>query len=538
MTFLNKPFGKFIFALFTGLLLTLGWTPSLFVPLLFLGFVPLFFIIDSIHDDRFKRKGLRHFGYVYLTLLLWNVGTTWWVFYSSDWGSIAAFGFNTLFMTIIFQFAFLTRKKLGEKMGFLSLVFYWIAFEYLHLYWELSWPWLTLGFSLASFPSLIQWYEFTGVLGGSVWIMTINILCFLMIKNLLKNENVWKQKAKVITAIIIIPILISVMRYASYNETSKPKNVVVVQPNIDPYNEKFSGNDAEQLDKMLKLAAQKVDSNTDYVVFPETALAEAIWEEYLDESPSIKAIRSFIKPYPKLNFVCGMSSQRRFKEGETISETARQDRSNPKDFFDDYNASIQLDNSDKIQIYHKSKLVPGVEKMPYPKLFGFLGKYAIDLGGTTGSYGTQKDRTVFHSIDGKCKIGTPICYESIYGDFLTGYLKNGANFLFIITNDGWWSDSPGYRQHCNYGRLAAIEFRRSIARSANTGTSCFINQRGDIMQPTAWWKPAVISQSINANDTLTFYAKHGDYLGILAAIATLFSLLALLVSGVLKRQSR
>src|SRR5207247_2436074 len=111
---------------------------------------------------------------------------------------------------------------------------------------------------------------------------------------------------------------------------------------------------------------------------------------------------------------------------------------------------------------------------------------SIDLGGTSGSLGMQKERTVFktqstiNNPQSAIFIAPAICYESIYGDFLSAYIRNGAEFIAVITNDGWWGDTPGYIQHENYARLAAIEFRRDIARSANTGISCFINQKGDI----------------------------------------------------------
>src|SRR5258706_1529504 len=149
--------------------------------------------------------------------------------------------------------------------------------------------------------------------------------------------------------------------------------------------------------------------------------------------------------------------------------------------------------------------------MPYPSVFGFLDKYSIDMGGMSGSLGTQDDRNVF--AHGNYKAAPVICYESIFGDFLSGYVRNGAEMIFIITNDGWWGNSPGYKQHAAYGRLRAVEFRRSIARSANTGISCFINQRGDVEQATPWWTEEVIKARLNKNDALTFYAKHGDYIG-------------------------
>ncbi len=536
MTILRKPFGKLFFAVLTGLLLTAAWSPSLFAPLVFVGFVPLLLVLDFIfHDDK-KRKGLRSFGIVFFSLLIWNIGATWWVYYSSQWGSVAAFGFNTLFMAIVFQFAYFTKKRCGATIGNIALVIYWIAFEYLHLHWELSWPWLTLGFSFASFPSWMQWYEYTGVLGGSVWVWVVNILIYNLIKNILYNRPFyWKKRTVVILAFIVIPMEVSLLIYNSFKETKAPVNVVIVQPNIDPYNEKFSGNDAEQLDKMLALAKQQVDTNTDYVVFPETALAEAIWEEFLESSPSIQTIKKFMKPFPKLNFVCGMSSQKRFKLGDTIPITARKSDATATSFIDDYNASFQIDNTGRIQLYHKSKLVPGAEMMPYPKVFSFLGRFAVELNGTASSYGTQKDRTIFNSINSKNKIGTAICYESIYGDFLSEWVRKGANLLFIITNDGWWHDTPGHIQHCAYGRLAAIEFRRSIARSANTGISCFINQRGDFILPTTYWEAAVIKANINANTDLTFYAKHGDYLGIIAAMIAVAAVLLLILGAIIKR---
>jgi apolipoprotein N-acyltransferase len=174
---------------------------------------------------------------------------------------------------------------------------------------------------------------------------------------------------------------------------------------------------------------------------------------------------------------------------------------------------LQLDNTSEIQVYHKSKLVPGVEQMPFPFIFKHLESIAIDLGGTTGQLGTQNERSFFFSEDHKMRTAPVVCYESIYGEYVGNYIKNGANFISIITNDGWWADTPGYRQHLKYGRLRAIETRRWIARSANTGISCFIDPKGNILQATGWWIPAVISQNIGLNKELTFYTIYGDYIG-------------------------
>ena len=206
-----------------------------------------------------------------------------------------------------------------------------------------------------------------------------------------------------------------------------------------------------------------------------------------------------------------------------------------ENYYDAFNTALQFDQTDSVQVYHKSRLVPGVEIMPYRSIFGFLEKLTLNLGGTSGSLGIQKERTVFASANGT-KVAPAICYESIYGGFMSGYMRNGAQLIFVITNDGWWGNTPGYRQHMNYGRLLAIEFRKSIARSANTGISCFINQRGDVIQHTGWWEEDAIRQTLYKNDIRTFYAKHGDYPGMISSYASLLLLIMLPVKRVLRKR--
>ncbi len=165
--------------------------------------------------------------------------------------------------------------------------------------------------------------------------------------------------------------------------------------------------------------------------------------------------------------------------------------------------------------------------MPLIHYLPFIENFAIDLGGTVGSLGMNPDQTPF-SINDNLKIAPVICYESVYGEFLNRFIQNGANVIFVITNDGWWGNTAGHRQHMLFSVLRAIETRRSVARSANTGISCFINQRGDISQRTDYWVPAVIREKINANDKITFYVKYGDYIGrIFMLVAGLFLLLTI-----------
>lgn len=510
-----------LLSVLSGVLFSFGWFPHGVFPLLFIAFVPLLIIEDHYYKN--KLKSLSLFGYSYLTFFIWNILTTWWVKNASFGGAAMAIVCNALLMSFAFILFHCAKKRIGEQWGNVIFICFWISFEFLHTNWELSWPWLTLGNGLSEFPSVIQWYEYTGVFGGSLWIIFVNVLIFNLYKNRIAERSLKVRSLIIILASILVPVFISFAVSASTTTENPDVPVVIVQPNIDPYNEKFNGSYEEQLLKMLTLAEQKVDQSTQYLVFPETALTEEIWEDQMEQSRTIMMLRNFLIKHPALKIVIGASTNKVYFPGDEIPVSARKFTQEDA-YYDSFNTALQLDNTGKIQVYHKSKLVPGVEQMPFPFIFKHLESVAIDLGGTTGQLGVQEERSVFFSTDRRKSTAPVICYESIYGEYIGEYIKNGASFISIITNDGWWADTPGYRQHLRYGRLRAIETRRWIARSANTGISCFIDPKGNILQPTGWWIPAVISQNIGMNSELTFYTSYGDYIAR-AALCIAFAML-------------
>ncbi|MBL0341432.1 MAG: apolipoprotein N-acyltransferase [Bacteroidetes bacterium] len=521
MNFIYSRSGIFSLSFLSGILLSIAWPSAGFAPLLFVAFIPLLLCEDVVFRNREKFSSWFLFFISYFTFFTFNLLTTWWVKYASFFGAVAAIVCNALFMAIVFQLFHATRKKWGSLPGYVSLIVFWVAFEHLHMDWDLSWPWLTLGNGFAGWVKLIQWYEFTGVLGGTIWIWTINIILYMALAGLIFKirEYNYAKDLKLAAWILFIPVIYSFVRYYTYTEIADPVQVAVIQPNIDPYNEKFSGmSSADQLDRILNLAATVTDSTTDYVIAPETALPDGIWEEEIEQHPQIKKLQIFQATHPNANWVIGLASNKYYPDSNLKSATARK-FTNSEGYYDSFNTAMQLNQKGNVQLHHKSKLVPGVEKMPFPALFKHLDDFAIDLGGISGSLGMQDFPSVFTEELTQTKIAPVICYESIYGDYLTQYVKEGADLIFIITNDGWWSDTPGYRQHLKYATLRAIETRRSIARSANTGISCFINQRGDISQPTGWWVPTAIKASLNKNKAMTFYSKTGDILGSVSMVA-------------------
>jgi len=527
-----------LLSILSGIILALSWPENGFNPLIFIAFVPLFFVQQYLGDN--NKKGM--FWYAWLAFLIWNVLTTWWVWYSTSVGSIFAMGLNSLFVAFVFYIFHLSKITIFQnKKGFGILIFYWISWEYFHMNWDLTWSWLNLGNVFSSSPKWIQWYEITGTLGGTLWVLLANILVYHIIHIALCKNNKRPIFVNSILLIILIsvPVIYSYYLYNSYIEVENPVEVVVVQPNTDPYNEQYDLSPLILLDKNLTLAAEKITENTRFIVFPESTLYDGmkgIREDNLMDSELIQRLKEFSKKYPQLSIVIGASTFRIADEGEALEKAARK-FGNSNRYYYVYNSALFIDSSEFIQIHHKSKLTPGVENMPSWGILKPIENLAIDLGGSTGSLGTEKQPVIFTDVKGTT-VAPIICYESVYGEFVGNYISIGAEAIFVITNDGWWGNTPGHRQHFLFSVLRAIETRRSIARSANTGISAFINQRGDVFQKTEYWVPAVIRGTINLNDKMTYYTKNGDYIARISGFISALWLLVALTQGLLKRKSK
>ena len=502
---IQKMFRKLLLCLFSVFILVFSWPPSGFPFLIFGAYVPLFFVLEGLSKKRSA------FIYSFFVFVLWNIFTTYWIYNASLFGAVAAVLVNSFLMASVISIFFWLKSKFNDRRAWWALLSFWLSFEYLHLNWDLSWPWLNLGNVFAHYPQSIQWYEYTGTLGGSLWILLANIILYHSIKN--------KSKYVLPAVVIVLPILFSFF-IKNKNETGKVVEIVVVQPNIDPYLEKFDGlTSIQQLEKFIDLAESKLDSTTNYLIGPETAIVDGIWENKIENSPEIQRLLQLIEKYPQLNIIVGAVTYKAYSKSEEIPRTARQFVGSDA-YYDVFNSAIQI-NTSEISIYNKSKLVQGVEFTPFPALLENLEFLAIDLGGITGSLGTQDYREVFSSKS--AQMAPIICYESIFGEFISQYVRNGADLFTIITNDGWWKDTPGYKQHLNYASLRAIECRRAIARSANTGISAFIDSKGIVRNATQWDEEIVIKDRLETSSTQTIYVKFGDYIGRISAfIAVMF----------------
>ena len=529
-----KNITKISLALLSGLLVAAAWPTKGFAFLIFVAFVPLIYLQDVIGSKDNNIKG-NIFWISFLAFFVWNALTTWWVWNSTPAGSVAMLLLNSSFMATTFWLYHFTRKNVfGNKNGFFLLILFFLAFENLHLNWQLNWPWLNIGNVFSHNHTWVQWYEITGISGGTIWVLLANILAYRILKSLIdKDKSSIKKYAILFVVTLVMPITISKIMYATYEEKGDDVEVVVVQPNVDPYKEEFTLSAAEILRRNFNLAELLANENTRFVVSPESSIHENIWLENINSYYSIKNLRLFSKNNAGAAYVIGASTLGMVPEGEEKDFAARKFY-DADEYYYSYNTALLVTENDDIQLHHKSRLTPGVEMMPSWWILRPIKKYAIDLGGTVGTLKRENKVTLLEYED--YKVAPMICYESVFGAYVADFVKNGADLIFVITNDAWWGDTPGHRQHFEMSKLRAIENRRDVARSANTGISGFINQRGDVVKRTNYWEPDALSNTMKANEKLTFYTKYGDYLYRAASFVAMLVLCFSIVKRVSKRE--
>lgn len=509
---------NYLLAPLSGLLLILSFPfTGSFTPFVFFGLVPLF-MLRKQHLET-QQKPWKLAPWVYLTFLIWNLGTTWWVANASFSGACLAIGVNALLMTLTFGVWSWLHRKINKNYSYWLLIPIWLLFEFGHHRWDLSWPWLTFGNYFSVRTGWVQWYEWTGTLGGSAWVLLVNLLVFRLY-NVYRDVPKRNRNIFSIIGVLLLPIVTSqvLQMFALISLQPKQLQAVVVQPNIDPYTEKFAASASNEAfaDSLINLANRHVTSQTDLVIAPETALPLSFLEDKLGTFAFGQQLQNQVAQWPKASLLIGASTVKLFDRKQSVASTPIP---NENRWYESYNSSMLLTKNDAPQYVHKSKLVPGVELVPFSAYLPFLSAIAIENGGTSGTLGVEKAPKILaisrivgneKSIQ-KTDLAPIICYESIYGDFVRQQVQKGAQLLCVITNDGWWGDTPGYKQHFSFARLRAIETRRWVLRSANTGTSGSIDPSGKIIKKTAYWTKAAFSQTVQLRSDKTFYSKYGDW---------------------------
>ncbi|MBQ7984015.1 MAG: apolipoprotein N-acyltransferase [Bacteroidales bacterium] len=531
-------------SLLSGFIMCLAWYNTMYLGFLMLAaLVPLLKMEDLIAANREKLKlsSCAAFVYSYPAFFLYAFFNTWWISNASFIGYVVPIA-EAAFMSVVFQlYSYIKKAASNKTAAYFFLCLYWIAYEYIQYTWDINFPWLNFGNSFAHWPVLIQWYSLTGTEGGSLWMLLSNISIYIMIKHWPLKTHESKRKRIVLYTclplVVLLPVVCSLIMWANYEDDSTESiNVVCVQPNLDPYNEQYYISSQQLVKRIVNLAEESMDENVSFFVLPESCLQEYAWEDSLEFAYSVRAMKQYVKNYGSCGLIAGMSTRSLLPYG-VKTPAARPVMFQTDRYYESYNTALFVPDNEKqnlMQLRHKSVLVVGVEKLPFKKYLPFVEKLALDMGGTVGSLGTDTSAKVFVSHSGKVKVGVPICWESIDGNYSRQFVNNGADFLQIITNVGWWGDTPGYKQYFYISALRALENRRYVSVCANTGFTGLVNARGQIISKSGYWQQDVYKFNVPLLKHKTLFTLKGDM--IMKPFA-FFSLL-LIVYSVIKNKTQ
>jgi len=507
----------------TGFLLGVSFPPSHFGWVAFVSFVPALFAINSVgtYSSSFKVS--------YIGFLIFNVITIYWVGgWSKETDPFMMIGGAALILghPLFFTVPFLVYKFIKNNIGNYSLILFpiiYVAFEHLHSVTQFAFPWLTIGYSQSYNLREIQFAEYTGTLGVSLHILIVNVLVFLILVRILSH-----QKVKVRSLIILLsctaitwlgPVLYGGLKISNAKLPPLNYKVAVIQPNIDPY-AKWIGNPLQILNEYEDQTRSIAYKQPSLIVWPETAIPFYILLPTYSYYQS--QLRSFIDS-ANVSLLTGLPLAKYYKVNAMHRPSSHYDEISQR-YYDAYNGAALFEPGQVVsQTYGKIILVPFAERIPYADRFPFLIK-PLEWGVGISNWAVGTDTTVFKTKS-NVRFSVVICYESIFGDYVREFVKKGAEFLVVITNDGWYGNTSGPYQHAAYAIFRAVENRRAIVRSANTGISELIDPYGRfITKPTSYNTKATISGDIPLMKSLTFYSKHGDWIGRFADIVSLVSI--------------
>jgi apolipoprotein N-acyltransferase len=524
-----------ILSLLTAFLLSFSFPPFEFGFLAYWSLVPFFYLLE--------RKNLKEsFRWGYVTGLLISITTIYWINFVTVPGAIATILIHPLYYALYAMLHTFLRQRDNEKFMF-AIPFVWTGLEYLKSFGELGFPWVLLGYTQTHYLSLIQYASYTSVFGVSFWVVIINILIYLMLKNL---ENRKKTVLLLATTIIlfILPWLYSRQIIPDEDEFRESLEVAVIQGNIDPYLKWEKGNVELSFDIYERLSRTAAEKQPDLIIWPETATPTYLLHDF----SNLKRVKDLIDEL-NIPLLTGTPDYKLIAKQE----------------YKTYNSVVLLTpQNSRIPVYSKIQLVPFGERVPYEDLIPVFKNFIQSLEMGEGNFSPGEEIVVFElptsklneditydfsngnnnptDRDSSVLFAVVICFESIFPDLVQQFVKKGAKFLVVVTNDGWfgrkylpWWLNAGLYQHAQMSVFRAIENRISIARSANTGVSMFIDPYGRVKTRSSIFEEEFLVSSIPLRTETTFFTKYDNiFTKAVSGIGLLFIAVALFLKGFTK----
>lgn len=528
-----------LLGILSGVLLGLSYPPIPLPFLSFFAFIPFLFVLE-------KKETLASINrFTYFTLFFFNLITLYWV---GSWtkeadtflmiSGAALLFFNPFFYLIVPALYHFSKKTFGKKIALFLFPFYWVSFEYLYSITDARFPWLTLGNCLPYFNTFIQIADVVGAFGLSLIILFVNIFLYLSIKDLKERKKIDNKYAIAAVALFFVVMIYGTIRINNFTLAGKKIKVGLVQPDLNPWDKWKAGSINDQLDQYLELSERAINQGAKLIVWPESALPVYLLSGNYENE--VTRIRQFVNS-KNIVLMTGMPDVNFYFNKDESPKEAKETKSGI--LYTSYNSILLFTpHSLNVQKYGKIKLVPFGEHVPFVEQLPFLGDF-IKWEVGISSWNVGKNQTVFdlgETNNIPLKIGGVICIESIYPDFVAGFVQRGANLIVVVTNDSWYGYSSGPFQHKEISVLRAVENRKTVVRTANGGVSCIIDPLGRTISSTKLFTRDVLVGNAVIQDGMTIYSRYPLIFPLLSSFISIGTILFFVYkkfSTKLKKQS-
>ncbi len=501
----NDDFNSPFWVLGSGLMLGFSFPPFPTYMLAYVALVPLLI--------RWSRLplGWMLLREAYSTFLVMTAIAGHWVLFHENALTALTSGLGLLLlpvpMTLPVVASALAKRRFGFKIGFVVLVSFWLAMEYVLAHGPGALPWLLLGNTQASALPFNQFADLAGVGGLTLWIWLVNGAIFWMLEARPMPARVGMAVST--AALLVAPLIYSQWRLPQLEQSSEFAEVAFVQPAVTPQ-EWADVQSGARVDLLASLSSEMLKEigpggvRPSLLVWPETALPVY---------PDARRQRDLYARLDRWTDLHGVSlltgAITRFDSAPalTVEAVVAEKYAQVTPY---YNSALLFSASSQPQQYDKVHMIPFAERVPLVEWRPALAALGVASGGV-GGYGLGQNGRLLDR--GDSRFGTLICYESLFGDHVRGLVEQGAEFLIVLAQDGWWGQSAGYYQHFSLTRLRAIETRRAVLMSTVTGRSGLIHPDGSAPTTTKWMERTVQQASIPILHQPTYYTLHGDWIG-------------------------
>ena len=469
----------------SGLLLALSLPPLPLGFLAYVGLVPLLMSCHVLTGRAALVAGVVHGIAFYAPSL-------YWISWITGPGVFAAILYMTLFRALVVWALAACIKRFGPTAVW-AAPFIWVGFEYFNSLGDLGFPWAVLALSQSAYLPLIQYADVTGIFGVSFWIVLVNLIVFQLWRQ--SDAKTWAALA----LIVVAPLAHGWLTLSNARAGDRTLTVGIAQPNLDPRAKEYRPFDYH-FTILKEQTIEAVSQGADLMVWPETAV------------PAYLGLQANQHYRDRIQHLVDSLDVAVYTGANHLDEYEGRQRS--------FNSSFLLKpDSEDLPRYDKMRLVPFGERSPFPDLLPWLRNIQFSGGGyIAANWDSGEQFTVFDV--GETRFGSMICFDSVFPQQAFELVRGGAQFLVVITNDGYFGKTSGPYQHAQLSVFRAIENRRSVVRSANTGVSTFVDPYGRMSGTTAIFHEAVLTSSVALSASTTFYTRYGNVFGLGCLLVT------------------